>query len=458
MQSYEKEPLLTALDSSVNERIPYFCPMDIKVFKFGGASVNSAKGVINVVSIISQFPGDNIMMIISAMGKTTNALEELLKYYMSDNAIEMVESFYRIKAFHLDIVQELFSDKNHGVYNEVESDFEHLRGFLSNGQLFKGKNREYNFEYDQVISYGELLATTIVHHYLQLSGFQSRLYDARELIRTDSVFRDANVDWTFTGKKIGQKMKEYFKEDSSSVKIAVTQGFIGADKDGNTTTLGREGSDYTAAIFAHSLKTKEVTIWKDVPGVMDADPKWFKDAKKLETLSYREAIELAYYGASIIHPKTIKPLENANIKLRVKSFLNPDLEGTTIEHIEEWQVSHPIYILKQNQVLISISAKDFSFIVEENLSQIFNLLAKHNVKVNVMQNSAISFTICVDADNLSGQDVLEDLQENYVIRYNENVELLTIRHYTQEAITRVTEGRNILMEQKTRNTVHLVVQ
>jgi len=432
--------------------------MDIKVFKFGGASVNSAKDVMNVASIINRFPDDHIAMIISAMGKTTNALEELLKFYMSGDAVPMGESYYRIKAFHFDILQELFKEKSHPVFAEVEDLFEHLRGTLHSGQLTRGKKWEYNFEYDQVVSYGELLATAIVHHYLTLLGIQSRLFDARELIRTDSAYRDAKVDWTFTGKKIRSKMKAFFAANHSSRKVAVIQGFIGGDKEGNTTTLGREGSDYTAAIVAHSLKTKEVTIWKDVPGVMNADPKWFKHAKKLKVLSYREAIELAYYGASVIHPKTIKPLENANITLRVRSFLKPELDGTTIEHLSEWKVLHPIYILKRNQVLISISPRDFSFIVEENLSQIFDLLAKHHVKVNVMQNSAISFTICVDADHLTGPDVLAALQENYILRYNENVELLTIRHYNPAAISRVTKGRKILMEQKTRNTIHLVVQ
>jgi len=432
--------------------------MDIKVFKFGGASVNSAKGVMNVASIISRFPDNSIAMVISAMGKTTNALEELLEFYMSDDAIPMVESYYRIKAFHYDILDELFSDKSHPVFAYVENLFEHLRGHLRSGQLTGGKKREYDFEYDQVVSYGELLASAIVHHYLILSDIQSRLFDARELIRTDSTYRNAKVDWTFTGKKILSKMKAFFAGKDSSRKVAVIQGFIGGDKEGNTTTLGREGSDFTAAIVAHSLKTKEVTIWKDVPGVMNADPKWFRHAKKLEFLSYREAIELAYYGASVIHPKTIKPLENANIILHVRSFLEPEKDGTTIEHLEEGNVTHPIYILKRNQVLITISPRDFSFIVEENLSQIFTLLAKHHVKVNVMQNSAISFTICVDADHLTGPDVLAALQENYTLRYNENVELLTIRHYNPAAISRVTKGRKILMEQKTRNTVHLVVQ
>ena len=295
---------------------------------------------------------------------------------------------------------------------------------------------------------------TIYH----ISGISGRLFDARELIRTDSSYRDAKVDWTLTGKKIRMKMKDYFTRNNLARKVAVIQGFIGGDGDGNTTTLGREGSDYTAAIVAWSLKTKEVTIWKDVPGVMNADPKWFKHAKKLDVLSYREAIELAYYGASVIHPKTIKPLENAKIKLCVKSFLQPEQDGTIIEYLINWKVLHPIYILKRNQVLISISPKDFSFIVEENLSQIFHILAKHNIKVNVMQNSAISFTICVDADHFNGPDVLTALQENYTLRYNDNVELLTIRHYNPAAISRVTKGRKILMEQKTRNTVHLVLQ
>ena len=397
-------------------------------------------------------------MIISAMGKTTNMLEELLKFYMSGEAVPMVESYYRIKAFHFDILQKLFKEKSHPVFAALEDLFEHLRGYLSSGQLISGKKKEYNFEYDQVVSYGELLATAIIHHYLALSGINTRMFDARKLIRTDSSYRDAKVDWTFTGKKIRLKMKEFFAVNNSSRKVAVIQGFIGCDKEGNTTTLGREASDYTAAIVAHSLKTREVTIWKDVPGVMNADPKWFKHAKKLEVLSYKEAVELAYYGASVIHPKTIKPLENANITLRVRSFLKPELDGTTIEHLTNWKCSHPIYILKRDQVLITIEPRDFSFIVEENLCQIFDLLAKHHVKVNVMQNSAISFTICVDADHVTGKDVLVSLQENCMIKYNEDVELFTIRHYNAAAISRVTKGRKILMEQKTRNTIHLVVK
>jgi aspartate kinase len=428
----------------------------MKVFKFGGASVNSAAGVRNVAKIITLFPDDPIVIVISAMGKTTNALEELLNLYLADDAVGMVESYYRVRDYHLSIVRELFEDENHPVFKEVNDLFEHLRGYLRNGQLIRRKNREFDFEYDQVVSYGELLSSAIVQHYLRLSGIQSHLFDARELIRTNQGFRDAKVDWAITGKMIRSKMKNYFSGKGDR-KVAVLQGFIGGDASGNTTTLGREGSDYTAAIVAFCLKTKEVTIWKDVPGVMNADPKWFKNAKKLEVLSYREAIELAYYGASVIHPKTIKPLENSNITLRVRSFLHPEAEGTVIAHIPEPNIPFPIYILKKNQVLISFSPRDFSFIVEENLSQIFELLARNHVKVNVMQNSAISFTICVDADHLAKKSVLDSLKEDYSILYNENVELITIRHYNSSAINKITKGRKILMEQKTRSTVHLVV-
>jgi aspartate kinase len=432
--------------------------MEIKVFKFGGASVNSAEGVRNVGSIIRRYPGEHIAMVVSAMGKTTNALEELLDFFMRDDAVEMVGSFHRIRKYHLDILNALFDDKSHKVFQEVDTLFEHLRGYLTSRHLVRGSRKEYDFEYDQVVCYGELLSTTIVYHYLQFSGIPSRLFDARTMILTDPTHRDAGILWEVTGKKIRQLLKGYFRSPGKSRKVAVIQGFIGGDADGNTTTLGREGSDYTAAIIAHAMKTKEVTIWKDVPGVMNADPKWFKGARKLARLSYLEAIELAYYGGSVIHPKTIKPLENADIVLRVKSFLKPHLAGTTIENLAEWKMTEPVYILKRNQVLISISPRDFSFIVEENLSHIFTILASHRVKVNVMQTSAISFTVCVDEENLTGSGCLAALQENYAIRYNGDLELLTLRHYTPAAINRITKGRTVLMEQKTRNTVHLVMK
>ncbi|MCX6245578.1 MAG: aspartate kinase [Bacteroidetes bacterium] len=432
--------------------------MDIKVFKFGGASVNSAAGVRNVASIIRRFPDDNIAMVVSAMGKTTNALEELLKFFMASDAVAMARVYKKIRDYHMMIMDELFGpNKPIGCMIAVDG-LQKLNDYLQARLLNTNLRKEYDFEYDQIVSNGEIFSSAIVYSYLLSLGIMSELLDARELIKTDSTYRDAAVDWELTERNLRKEFDFLFSSTFTRRIVVVIQGFIGGDADGNATTLGREGSDYTAAIVAHSMKTREVTIWKDVPGVMNADPKWFPDARKLKRLSYLEAIELAYYGGSVIHPKTIKPLENANIVLRVKSFLKPHLEGTTIENLAEWKVPVPIYILKRNQVLISISPRDFSFILEENLSQIFSILARNRVKVNLMQNSAVSFTVCVDSDHLDSSGSLAMLQENYSIRYNEDVELLTIRHYTPAAIKRITKGRMVLMEQKTRNTVHLVMK
>ena len=437
-------------------KIIYICIMEIKVFKFGGASVNSAKGIQNLVSILQRYRNDNILMIVSAMGKTTNGLEELLRYYMADDSISMVDAYHKVRNYHFGILYEIFPDRQNPVFAEVENLFNQLQGHLRKGHLAKGGKGEYAIEYDQIVSYGELISTSIIHHFLKLKGIPSSLLNARELIRTDSTYMDARVDWNTTKKLIRSGTEKYFKS-SRSGKIALTQGFIGSDHEGNTTTLGREGSDFTAAIFAFSLGIKEVTIWKDVPGVMNADPKWFKNAKKIDSLSFREAIELAYYGASIIHPKTIKPLENANITLLVRSFAEPGEPGTRIENLKDWTISTPIYIRKQNQVLISISPRDFSFIVEENLSQVFKILANHQVTVNVMQNSAISFSVCVDKNHHALPSLLAELKKNFHVRYNDDAELYTIRHYNAAAIRRISKNRKILLEQKTRNTVHLVV-
>jgi aspartate kinase len=437
-------------------KIIYICGMEIKVFKFGGASVNSAKGIRNLFSILDLYKDYNILMVVSAMGKITNALEDILRYYMSDDAISMVGTYHKVRKYHFDILYELFPDRLNPVFAEVENIFDQLSGHIHMGHLSNDVIRDYNFEYDQIVSYGELISTAIIHHYLVYTGISSSLFDARELVRTDSTFMDARVDWDVTKKLIRSGIKKYFKS-SRSGKVALTQGFIGRDHEGNTTTLGREGSDFTAAIFAFSLETKEMTIWKDVPGVMNADPKWFKNARKIDSLSFREAIELAYYGASIIHPKTIKPLENANITLLVRSFLEPGRPGTRIQNLKEWTITSPIYIRKQNQVLISISPRDFSFIMEENLSQVFNILASHQIKVNVMQNSAISFSVCVDNNHHAMPLLLSELQKNYIVRYNDETELYTIRHYNPASIRRISKTRKVLLEQKTRNTVHLVV-
>ena len=433
--------------------------MEIKVFKFGGASVNSAKGIRNLGEILKGYSGHHLMLIISAMGKTTNALEELLGYYLSGYSVSLVDTYHKIRDYHLEIIHQLFTNKENPVFGEVEDLFDHLRGYLRNQHVSSsGSKRSYDFEYDQIVSYGELISTKIIHHFLLISGVPSKLFDARKLICTDSSFRDAGVDWISTGDQIRREILEEFFANPNTAKVGLTQGFIGSDPEGNTTTLGREGSDFTASIFAFSLRTKEVTIWKDVPGVMNADPKWFKDPVKIDLLSYREAVELAYYGASVIHPKTIKPLENANIRLVVRSFVNPDEPGTSVENIAEWTIVTPIFIRKSNQALISISPRDFSFIVEKNLSQIFQLFANYNVKVNVMQNSAISFTVCIDNTNQSLRQMITELQKNYTVLFNEDVELFTIRHYNPKAIRKIEKIGKVKLEQKTERTVHLVIK
>ncbi len=436
----------------------YFCGMYINVFKFGGAAVNSAAGIKNVTGIVRQHSHNPLLVVVSAMGKTTNALEEVLKHYMNNDPVALVESYDKVWDYHFSILNELFEDPQHVVFGEVDSLFNQLRGYIRKGHLYSPDPHEFDHAYDQIISFGELLSSAILHHYLVLQGCHSKMFDATDLVRTDSTFRDARVDWQTTEKLIQKTIRGYFQDHPEEGAIALTQGFIGSDATGNTTTLGREGSDFTAAIFAWCLDAKEMTIWKDVPGVMNADPKWMSDPVCLDTLSYREAIELAYYGASVIHPKTIKPLENAGIVLRVRSFADLTLPGTIIKNIREWKIQTPIYIRKQKQMLISISPRDFSFILEENLSQIFRILADFRVKVNVMQNSAISFSICVDADSQKVKPLIAYLKKDYETRYNEDLELFTIRHYTDEAAARLVNGRKIMMELRSRNTLQVVVE
>lgn len=463
-QSYEKSTFLNQSFHYGDNRIYYFCGMQIDVFKFGGASVNSPSGVRNVAEILKKFHDRKLVVVVSAMGKTTNALEELLKYYLTGDAVTMVETFTRIKNYHFDILEILFRKKDHPVFGEMDSLFDQLRGTLRKGHLYENKNKDYDFEYDRIVSYGELFSSTLVYHWLMKSGIEVALVDARELIITDHTYRDAQVNWEPTQTNIHKKVEKVFTDLLAPGGIILTQGFIAGDPEGNTTTLGREGSDYSAAIFAYSLHSKEMVIWKDVPGVMNADPKWLKNTKKLDSLSYRETIELAYFGASVIHPKTIKPLENSDITLLVKSFRKPDLPGTVIRNMETWKISSPIFIRKRNQVLISISPRDFSFIVEENLSSIFNILARYHVKVNVMQNSAISFSVCVDEEGFSEthrdnplEKMISELGMDYSVLYNRDLELITIRHYNQRAINMATKNKKVLLEQRTRNTVHLVL-
>lgn len=443
----------------------------MKVFKFGGASVKDAKAVKNVAEILRFFPKENILVVISAMGKVTNALERLTDaiFYPAKNAGDKKEDAAKIleeiKKYHFDIIEELFPSKEHPIYNEISNTFVELDWAVDDTPT-----ENYNYEYDKIVSLGEIISTKIVHAYLKEVGLNSQWKDVRDFIQTDNTYREGKVDWELTQNLVDQHLmteinspgvypersrREGGKGDVS--KIIVTQGFIGGTSENFTTTLGREGSDYTAAILAYTTNAESVTIWKDVPGVLNADPKWFDETKKLEQISYQDAIELAYYGATVIHPKTIKPLQNKKIPLLVKSFLNPSEKGTIINEIQS-PLPIPCFIFKVNQVLISISPKDFSFIAEENFSDIFNLFSEKQVKVNVMQNSAISFSVSVDADERKLPDLIKTLQKQYRVLYNDNLELITIRYYDQATIDRVTIDKKVLLEVKSRYTVQLVVK
>jgi aspartate kinase len=421
----------------------------IKIYKFGGASVKDADSVKNVGNIINRYKENNhLVVIVSAMGKTTNALEKLvnLGYHQHDFEAEWKTLF----DFHINIIDGLFENKA-AVMFEIEQIFEEIKIILKS---FNGN--EYNYLYDQVVSLGEVISTKIVAAYCNSVGIQAEFKDARGLIKTDHTYREGKVNWNLTEYLIHQSIDPIF-EAGENTRVVITQGFIGQSSEGNTTTLGREGSDYTAAIFAYSLNASEVTIWKDVPGVLNADPKYFDDAQILNQLSYTDAIELAYYGATVIHPKTIKPLENKKIPLRVKSFVNPAGAGTVINEKESLSAL-PTFIFKVNQALISISPKDFSFIVEENLSEIFGLLAKYRVKENLMQHSAVSFQVCIDNDADKVTQLYIDLEKSFNIQLEENLELITVRNYNQSTVDRLLKGKVLLVEQKNSHTVRLVVR
>jgi aspartate kinase len=421
----------------------------MKIFKFGGASVKDANAVKNVASILKRFPKENIIVVVSAMGKITNVLERLTEavFYKKENAVAVLNE---IKKYHFDIIEQLFPDKNHAIYNEINNTFVELDWATDDEPT-----ENYNYEYDKIVSLGEIISTKIVNAYLEEASLNGKWMDVRDFIQTDNTYREGKVDWELTQELVNKHLIPAVSKGEGT--IIVTQGFLGGTSENFTTTLGREGSDYTAAILAYATNAESVTIWKDVPGVLNADPKWFDETKKLEQISYQDAIELAYYGATVIHPKTIKPLQNKKIPLYVKSFLNPEEKGTVINEIQS-PLPIPCFIFKVKQVLISISPKDFSFIAEDNFSDIFNLFSEKQVKVNVMQNSAISFSVSVDADERKLPELIKTLQKQYRVLYNDNLELITIRYYDQATIDRVTIDKKVLLEVKSRYTVQLVVK
>lgn len=411
-----------------------------RVLKFGGASIRDSSKIENVFSILSSYKNEKIVIIFSAIANVTNLLEELVDLHLM-NDLRKQHKLVEIHQIHLNIVKDLF-EKNHSIYNELDNLIDELRVIID-----KKPESGYSFIYDQIVSYGELMSTKILNDYLNLRKFNCILLDARDLVKTDSKYQNAKIDWSSTKKNIKK-----IKLDSP----IITQGFIGSNTSNQTTTLGREGSDFTAAIFANILNADEVIIWKDVNGVLNADPRYFNDTILLSNLSYSEAIELAFYGAKVIHPRTIQPLQEKHIPLSVRSFININEPGTVIAEIKN---NKPItsYIVKENQVLISISDINLSFIVEEHLSWIFSVLSKYDISVNLMQNSAVSFSVCVDNKKNKVLDLVTELSTKFKVYYNNKVKLFTIRHYSENSINKVIDGKSVLLEQKSRNTVQYVV-
>jgi aspartate kinase len=416
----------------------------MRIFKFGGASVKDADGIKNVYKVLQTVGFQDVLLVVSAMGKTTNALETVVAAYF-DKSNTLQASVQEVKKYHNQILLDLFEDEKNEVFNAVNELFTDLEYFLSHN-----KSPNYNFVYDQIVSYGELISTTILSHFMNFMKIETNWIDVRLFIKTDSTYRDAEVDWEITQKNISKNVKRKI--------LNITQGFVGSDENGFTTTLGREGSDYTAAIFAYCLNAESVTIWKDVPGVMNADPRSFENAVLLNQISYREAIEMAFYGASVIHPKTLQPLQKKEIPLYVKSFLNPILAGTSVSKGKDLEPQMPCFILKKNQLLISLSSIDFSFIMEENISEIFALLHKFKIKVSLIQNSAISFSVCVEDKFNNFMDLKAILSKKFKVAYNENVSLYTIRHFDENAAKIVETNKVVLLKQVSRETMQIVVK
>ena len=416
----------------------------MKVYKFGGASVKDPDGIRNLEAIVRKEPG-KLVIVVSAFGKTTNDLEQVLRAWMAgdENYRNLIDNLY---SYHNSVACELFPGGN-SAKGMIDNSFALLREYLESP-----KKEDYDFEYDQIVSYGEIWSTIIVAEYLLKSGLNSEWVDIRGNLITDDRHRDADILWGESTSRI--KSVFNFRDRD----IYVTQGFIGSTIAGKTTTLGREGSDYTAALLANMLDAEKVVVWKDVPGLLNADPKWLDNTERLEEVSYREAVEMTFSGAKVIHPKTIKPLHNKNIPLHVKSFISPEEEGTMIVPETSFRHGLPVYVKKENQIMISLLPKDFSFAMGENLSRIFYLFVRHGIKVNIVEASAVSIDVCLDDDRIRVESLITDLADEFSAVYNENVEMLSIRHYTPEAIERITSGREILLEQKTRSTVRYVVR
>jgi aspartate kinase len=410
------------------------------IYKFGGASVKDAEGVKILKGIVDNCH-QQLVVVVSAMGKTTNALELIVENYFA--ATDYLSLVSDLKVYHTNLISKLFgSNATSLTFEEMWKKFEL--------ELEKSPSMNFDFDYDRIVSFGELFSTAIIADYLNHTGSIIEWKDARKIIRTSNQYREGKILWDVTESQV---VKEFTFNNTQKY---ITQGFLGSTTNNLTTTLGREGSDYSAATFGYLLNAHSVTIWKDVPGVLNADPKWFAQPQLLPELTYREAIELTFYGAHIIHPKTLKPLQNKGIPLYVKSFLNPGLPGTKI-YEDAPRLRTPVYIRKENQVLVSIYPTDFSFIVEDNIRDIFNILSQNLVKVNLMQNSALSFSLCITYDKRRFPELIDALKREFKVVYNLNVQLLTIRHFMADGVFDMLSGHKVLMEQKTRNTACFVL-
>ena len=415
----------------------------MKVFKFGGASVSSAEAVRNSMNILRMYPG-NTVLVISAMGKTTNALEIVARQYFNQDS-EVWASFQGVKDYHEGIVAELWGEPVQ--LPELEKLFTQL------GNRLKGeRSMNFDYEYDQIVSFGELISTQIISLYFNKTGIPNRWVDVRNCLKTDDQYREANINWELSV-RLAKRMFTFEFDD-----LYITQGFLGGTLTNQTTTLGREGSDYTAAILANLLDAEEVSIWKNVPGILNADPDFFPNTQKLDELSYKEAIELAFSGAKVIHPKTLKPLQNKNIPLFVKSFIEPEKPGTIIHNVEHALELVPVIIVKKNMALITLTPDDFSFISIYSVSDVFSLFAKYRLKVGLIQQSALDLSLAFDEPEQGIEVLITQLQEKFEVKYNTGLDLVTIRYYTPESVAQITDGRQIYVEQRSRRTARMLLK
>lgn len=416
----------------------------MQVFKFGGASVKSAASIKNVYSILFKHTQTPLFVVVSAMDKTTNALERVVRHYFDQNTDLANQALQEVKDFHLQMISELNLSSD-DLLNSINNIFVEIEWTLD-----EPLGASYDYVYDQVVSTGELLSTHIISAYLNQQNMKNTWVDARSFVSTNDRYREGRILWPQTQEKLDHILA------SQPSDLYITQGFIGSTSENTTTTLGREGSDFTAAIIAYCINASSVTIWKDVPGVLNADPKLFPNTVKLDQISYEEAIELTYFGASVIHPRTIQPLQNKNIPLYVRSFKEDELPGTIISKKESLRLLIPCFIIKKNQTLLSLRPLDFSFIAEDHLKEIFTLITKHGIKINLMQNGAITFWGCFDSDDQKINALTQDLSTTFSMTQLHHLDLITIRHYNESVITQMTENKKILVEQKSKDTIRFV--